>query len=267
MGDSKMNENQGKQDNLLDTTDCLEAVGVFRGWKNFLFIIAACCLLVLQTSFWVVNLELVKIDNETAAPTKAGSPSVTDMDTQPVESAKTIRIETSDDVNRIQKAAEQVAAEPNLPAAPPPKKAGLLGAIKFKHLAWLIRLAGFVLIPTAMLYCLTMLFCLKLSLLGRLGGINHISRAFLISLLMFVLIFPWQRFFFFADIFAGAMYTPAELLTWVKWYAAHDQRIFAAVAYYFRFTGYWLLVMLLLIFSMLRSIRWAKATLRRLEII
>ena len=105
MGDSKMNENQGKQDNLLDTTDCLEAVGVFRGWKNFLFIIAACCLLVLQTSFWVVNLELVKIDNETTAPAKAGSPSVTDMDTQPVENAKTIRIETSDDVNKIQKAA------------------------------------------------------------------------------------------------------------------------------------------------------------------
>jgi hypothetical protein len=34
-----------------------------------------------------------------------------------------------------------------------------------------------------------------------------------------------------------------------------------------RFFGYWLLAMLLLIFSQLRTGRWTKATLRRLEVI
>ena len=50
-----MNENQAGPGSLLDTTDCLEAIGVFRGWKNFLFIIVVLCLLLLQICFWVVN--------------------------------------------------------------------------------------------------------------------------------------------------------------------------------------------------------------------
>ena len=43
--------------------------------------------------------------------------------------------------------------------------------------------------------------------------------------------------------------------------------IFDTVIYYLRFSGYWLLVFLLLILSQIRSIRWGKAILRRLEII
>jgi len=258
-----MNANLSKQDNLLDTTDCLEAVGVFRGWKNFLFIIIACCLLLLQALFWVVDLQLVKIDDETDSPT------VAEKDTKPAESAVTIKIEAADanadDINKIPKAAELVTADTNLPSAPAPKKAGFLTAIKFKHLAWLVRFLDFVLIPAAMLYCLTMLFSLKISLLGRLGGLNHISRAFFLSLTFLVLLLPWQKFF--GPVVKGAIYTPHELATSLSWYADQTNRVFAAILYYLRFTGYWLLVMLLLVFSLLRSSNWAKATLRRLEII
>jgi hypothetical protein len=39
------------------------------------------------------------------------------------------------------------------------------------------------------------------------------------------------------------------------------------VSFYLRFTGYWLLVMLLLLGAQIRSMRWAKMTLRRLEVI
>jgi hypothetical protein len=108
-----------------------------------------------------------------------------------------------------------------------------------------------------------MLFSLKVSMLGRLGGINHISRAFFLSLAMVVLLLPWQRFF--GGIVAGAIYSPAELLS--RCTAAETSGIFGTVLFYLRFTGYWLLVVLLLIFSQLRSFRWAKATIRRLEII
>jgi hypothetical protein len=38
------------------------------------------------------------------------------------------------------------------------------------HLAWLVRFVNFVTIPIAMLYCLTILFSLKISLVGRLAG-------------------------------------------------------------------------------------------------
>jgi len=276
-----MNENQAKPENLLDATDCLEAVGVFRGWKNFLFVVVTCCLLLLQISFWVVNLNLVKTGNETGPPAETDSPVLMEEQAKPADDPETkkagltaeapesdkVRLVAPVDINKIERAAEQVASEPNTPAKAAPKKAGVLPTTRFKHVAWLIRLLNFVLIPAAILYCLTMLFSLKVSLLGRLGGINHISRAFFLSLLMLVLIFPWQRFFFFADILAGVIYMPAELAAWVKWYAGQDHRILAAIPYYLRFTGYWLVAMLLLIFSLLRSTRWAKATLRRLEII
>jgi hypothetical protein len=59
-----------------------------------------------------------------------------------------------------------------------------------------------------------MLFALKVSMLGKLGGINHISRAFFLSLVMVVLLLPWQRFF--SGIVAGAIYSPAELLRYRK---------------------------------------------------
>jgi hypothetical protein len=108
-----------------------------------------------------------------------------------------------------------------------------------------------------------MLFSLKVSLLGRLGGINQISRAFFLSLVFVVLLLPWQRFF--GGVVMGAMYTPGELLC--RCTAAKDCGIFGTTLYYLRFTGYWLLVLLLLIFSQLRSGRWSKAILRRLEVI
>ena len=45
---------------LLDTTDSLEAVGVFRGWKNFMFLIVFLCLLIVQAAFWLVHTDTVK---------------------------------------------------------------------------------------------------------------------------------------------------------------------------------------------------------------
>ena len=259
-GDLKMNEGQDKQSNLIDTTDCLEAIGVFRGWKNFLFIIAICCLLLLQASFWLVNTGYVKADD-----TKTDIPAVVTEDTEKTdETIKRVAAEP----DKIQEAAKQVVAEPNQPteAVPQqtkPQKTGLHFGIKFKRLAGLIRFFNFVLILTASLYCLTMLFSLKVSMLGRLGGINHISRAFFLSLAFLVLLLPWQRFF--TGIIVGAMYTPQELLN--SYAAARDSNIFGKTLYYLRFTGYWLVVLLLLIFSQLRNSRWAKAILRRLEVI
>jgi len=234
-----MNDNQVKESSLVDTTDCLEAVGVFRGWKNFLFIVTFVCLLLLQASFWAVQTGYVK----------------------PAGDAPAVGAE---DTEQIKKDTEQVATEPNQPTeAVPQEQKSPLFKLTFERLAWLIRFVDFVLIPTAILYCLTMLFSLKVSLLGRLGGINHIARAFFLSLAFVVLLMPWQKFF--AGVVAGAMYTPGELQSACA--EAEDCNIFATTLHYLRFTGYWLLVLLLLIFSQIRSGRWAKAILRRLEVI
>jgi hypothetical protein len=229
-----MNENQAKPDNLADTTDCLEAVNVFKAWKNAFFIIVILCLLLLQIAFWVENTRPIKTGEETKSES-------------PVAAAK---------------------GEPNQPAEAAPQKPEQkqktpLFEITFKRLAGLIRLVNFVLILMAVLYCLTMLFSLKVSMLGRLGGINHIAGAFFLSLAFVVLLLPWQRLF--DGIVFGAMYTPDELLS--RCAAAKDSHIFGTILHYLRFTGYWLLVLLLLLFSQLRSGRWSKAILRRLEVI
>jgi len=103
---------------------------------------------------------------------------------------------------------------------------------------------------------------LKVSLVGRLGGMNHISRAFFLSLVMLILLLPWQSIF--GGVVLGAIYTPGEL---VEWCSAETSGILDIVLRYLRFTGYWLVILLLLIFSQLRSGRWTKTILRRLEVI
>ncbi len=251
-----MNGNQIKQGSLVETTDCLEAVGVFRGWKNFLFIIVVLCLLLLQASFWLVNTGHIKLSTSTDSALPAPVEGLEQLDKTSVKPAA-----EQDETSQDQAAAELIQPIVDETAGLDQESKSLFG-VTFEHLVWLIRFANGVLILTATLYLLTTLFSLKVSLIGRLGGINHISRAFFLSLVMLVLLLPWQKFF--DSVVVGAMYTPEEL---VEWCTTETNGIFGIVIHYLRFTGYWLLVLLLLLFSQLRSSRWAKAILRRLEVI
>jgi len=296
-----MNENQASQNSLLDTTDCLEAVGVFKGWKNFLFVIVLLCLLLLQASFLLVDSGCIKIDDQAGGSEPAVMSDVTGLEqenveplseevqaiiepmqelavepNEPVEAVEPEEIAEPEEVNEPEEAVEpNEVNEPNEPdeevskaaehklqraIAWPPTE--FLSGMTFEYLSWVIRVVNAVLILTASLYCLSMLFSLKVSMLGRLGGINHISRAFFLSLLMLVLLLPWQRIF--GGMVPGAIFIPEELL---EWSSAKTGDVFDRVIYYLRFSGYWLLVLLLLILSQIRSIRWGKAILRRLEII
>jgi len=267
-----MDEDQAKKDNLVETTDCLEAVGVFRGWKNGLFVIVILCLILLQISFWLVNTGYVKAESKTESvgkaievirrpPSDTPSPEVT----PPPAKDLVIPLEENQPKQPVEaeEAVEKLIGEPNelAEAAGQEQEAGPLFGVTFKHLAWLIRFVNVVLILAAALYCLTMLFILKVSLIGRLGGINHICRAFFLSLVMVVLLLPWQLVFKGVP---GVIFTPNGLLSAC---AGETGGIFEDVLHYLRFTGYWVLVMLLLIFSQLRTGRWTKATLRRLEVI
>ncbi len=259
-----MDETQGRHNHLIDTTDCLEAVGVFRCWKNFLFVILILCLLFLQSIFLLVNMGYFQAKGSNSCPIVMFSEKLTDANeptpvTQPVDVAQTVTIDQPNEP-------AVAVTQPNQPIEQQPEekaKTPWLSKIPFGCAAWNIRFLNFVMAFAAILYCLTMLFTLKISLLGRLGGINHITRAFFLSLLMLVLILPWQLVF--APVITGAMFTPAELLK-----ACTEEKsfaVFSTIFLYLRFTGFGLLVLLLLIFSQIRSARWAKALLRRLEVI
>jgi hypothetical protein len=260
-----MSEDQ-RRNELLGTTDCLEAVNVFKSWKNFLLIVAVICLVLLQICFWLVDADVIRSEDANAP-----QPTAAVVTSAPVaaivELAAKVEVEVPQDV--VAKAAAQakggesadLAAEPNQ-TAQGKLELGKVLHIKFEHIAWVIRVCNYLLIFAAVMYCLTLLFCLKISLIGRLGGLNHISRAFLLSLVVLVLTLPWQKFF--GGIAAGLIYTPTELIN------AHADiqggKVINIALYYLRFSGLWVIVLAVLIFSQVRSIRWAKATLRRLGV-
>jgi len=272
-----MNDMQSGSKDLLDTTDCLEAVGVFKGWKNLFFVIMILCLLLLQASFWVVDRGCISpagpLDEEAETPAAAG---VLPASEAPQESASEAPAPAEPNLREPE---PPEAVDPNRPAEPNAApglssvdsrvqravtwpSGSFLSGITFDQLSWMIRLVNAVLVLTATLYCLTLLFGLKVSMHGRLGGINHISRAFFLSLVLLVLLLPWQKVF--GDLVVGAVYTPVEL---AEWCSAETEDLFDLVLYYLRFSGYGALMLLLLIFSQIRSVRWAKSILRRLEII
>lgn len=237
-GGSEMNDNQATESSIVDTTDCLEAIGVFRAMKNAFFIIALVSLLILQASFLMVNFDVIDAGDTQAA---AGQ-------------------------DEIKKAAEKIIVDPNKPLVTTEKAKTSIFAMTFKRLSALIRFFNFLLILSAVFYCLTMLFILKVSLMGRLGGINHICRAFFLALIFAVLIMPLQELFPGLIFIYGATFTPAELQKACA-KAVEYPNIFTTIGHYLRFTGYFLAVLLFLIFAQLRSGRWSKATLRRLEVI
>lgn len=249
-----MDENQAKQDNLIDTTDCLEAIGVFRGWKNFSFVIALLCLLLLQASFWAVDQGFI----EPRGPVRCDKPviaypKVEDTEKPPMPMA--LQTMAAEEPNKSAKAVPQK----------PYQKTNRLTCITFGHLCWAICIANGLLILAGTLYCLSILFSLKVSLVGRFGGINHISRAFFLSLITVILLLPWQNIL--DGILPGVIYTPTELVCSYAASKTPPTGVFSIAGYYLRFCGYWLLAVLFLIFAQIRSSRWSKAVLRRLEVV
>jgi hypothetical protein len=223
---------------MIETTDCLEAVGVFRGWKNFFFLIAVICLLLSQASFWLVDTRFVEAER----------PATLDVSDLGLDAAAA---DVLADVNDT--GGSTTSSRPRM---------GILAGLNFQRLARATELVNGILIVTASLYCLAMFFSLMVSLIGRLGGINHMSRAFFLSLIMLVLVVPWQKLLGASVV--GVTYAPIEL---AEWFADKTDNTVNIVVYYLRFTGYWLIVMVLLFMSQVRSARWTKAILRRLEII
>jgi len=69
-----MNEGPVNQGNLIETTDCLEAIGVFRRWKNLFFAVLLVCLLLVQAAFWLVDLNVVPMDGRAPAATPSTPP-------------------------------------------------------------------------------------------------------------------------------------------------------------------------------------------------
>ena len=252
-----MDQEQDNQTNIIDTTDCLEAVSVFRSWKNVFFAITFITLLLIQVCFWLVDTGVVTGDQKDKTATQ--------VTLEKTEITSTLSEKADGETSEETKTIKEAATEPNkvIVVESPPKNIPLNIKLTLKHISLVIKCCNFVLILTAVLYCLTILFSLKVSLLGRLGGINHISRAFFLSLIFIVLLMPWQQLT--GGLTKGYIFTPQELFA--DTINAGDRNIILLAIHYLRYAAFWLIEILLLIFAQLRTSRWAKTILRRLEVI
>jgi hypothetical protein len=251
MNDETANGNRGQ---MIDTTDCLEAVSVFRGWKNLFFLIALICLLIVEISFWLVDTGAIAVPQEQMNQTgEAGLVSPMSLAAQGQAPTALGRSPTATDANSTSATAGSPRTISN---------SGKLAWLTFDRFTRILDLVNGILVISAVLFCLSMFFSLTVSLIGRLGGINHISRAFFLSLITAILMIPWQNI---PGVNApGIIFSPQELRNWMATKAGPSLN---TAIYYVRFVGYWVVVLLLLLSAQLRSARWTKAILRRLEII
>lgn len=253
-----MNENQTTGP-LPDVTDSLEAVSAFKSFKNLTFLISFICLIVLQAAFWMNYLGLI---DKTGCLCPEPPPVSTEIAGESSVAEQTTA--------HAMQAAGQAGETPE--SSTSGKLAGIfdihailstLGYPTCRQMFCVIAICNCILFIAVVLFSLDLLISLKISIVGRLGGINHIARAFLLSLFLLVLVVPWQVCL--PGIVVGAIYTPEELLCTDV--ITCDGPLADCVFYFGRFTGLWAIATILLLAAQIRSVRWSRSIVRRLRIL
>ncbi|MFI5378864.1 MAG: hypothetical protein ACHRHE_06190 [Tepidisphaerales bacterium] len=122
---------------------------------------------------------------------------------------------------------------------------------------WL-AMFGFVGIVAAIVLCVDMLLILHVMLVGRLIGVSHVAKAWLASVILVVLLFPWQAFLNNADLTATEFKIPGVIFTWeelVKYARFPTGEFKVAALRWFRFVVAPVLAMVLLLLVQARSSR------------
>jgi len=105
-------------------------------------------------------------------------------------------------------------------------------------LRWSLPAAKFIAMVTALLLTLTILFAVGLSLVGRLGGMAGLMSAFFWSLILFVMVVPWQQVLAKRTLACGALFNLGELLTRRAEWGGPEAPWPETVLYYGRFVAY-----------------------------
>lgn len=233
-----------------DKNDALEAFNSFSGARNlFFWLFLLIPLVVVQAQFWMVDrgwtcTGQMQTNTEQTQTDEVKAPANVEKEAPDMEKADVATVGANDNTP-----AEKNACETRTSEEMDSLQAGL------------IKTSNYVLTFAAVIYCLILLIGMKLALIGRLGGLAESSKAFFLSLIVMVLIMPWQQvmpagiygtLFSYQDIVENCrqikqMNTPQEY-----------------VLHYGRFSGLWGLTMLLLIVAQWRSCRAVRKIRRRL---
>ena len=246
--------------------DALEAFNTFSGARNIFFWLLAAGLVLTQVVFWVVDqggidpvLETAK--NQRTGPqcisycpgpgsmTISGELSVGGKTEIPDELSVGGKTEIPDELSVGGQA--EASADRTEDILDHDKQLARADAVD-KTLGTILKGANCLLTFFSVVYCLTLLIGMKLALIGRLGGLADAGRAFFLSLIVMVFIVPWQQMIF-ADV-PGVLYDYAKLKIW----CTSINGTAGYILYYGRFTGFWLLCVVLLLMAQRHSGRLVK---------
>ena len=242
-----------------DKKDALEAFNSFNGARNLLFwLFLLIPLLVAQAGFWTVqsgrlDQVLIVADDEASAVETAEIVEQPEATEKP--EAVEDKISAADDAadDKDEKTENMTPEEPSL-------KSNMSESLE-KLIQGSIKTSNYILTFVAVIYCLVLLIGMKLSLVGQLGGLADTSKAFFLSLIVMVLILPWQHTI--SSEIHGTLFTYKELTnSYLSLVNSDDPKQYAL--YYGRFVGLWGLTMLLLVAAQWRSHQAVRKIRRRL---
>ena len=242
-----------------DKKDASEAFNSFNGARNLLFwLFLLIPLLVAQAGFWTVqsgklDQVLIVADNETSTVETAVIAEQPEATEKP--EAVEDKISAADDAadDKDEKTENMTPEEPSL-------KSNMSESLE-KLIQGSIKTSNYILTFVAVIYCLVLLIGMKLSLVGQLGGLADTSKAFFLSLIVMVLILPWQHAI--SSEIHGTLFTYKELTnSYLNLVNSDDPKQYAL--YYGRFVGLWGLTMLLLVAAQWRSHQAVQKIRRRL---
>ena len=238
-----------------DKKDALEAFNSFNGARNLLFwLFLLIPLLVAQAGFWTVqsgrlDQVLIIADDETSAVETA------EIAEQPeaTEKPEAVEDKSSATGDKDEKTESMTPEESS-------HKSNMSESLE-KLIQGSIKTSNYILTFVAVIYCLVLLIGMKLSLVGQLGGLADTSKAFFLSLIVMVLILPWQHTI--SSEIHGTLFTYKELTnSYLNLVNSDDPKQYAL--YYGRFVGLWGLTMLLLVAAQWRSHQAVRKIRRRL---
>ena len=106
---------------------------------------------------------------------------------------------------------------------------------------WVLPTTTFIGLIVALLAVLTLMFAVKLAIVGRLGGIPGFMSAFYWSLILLAMVTPWQQILS-GSVACGALFNLGELTREAKMvrpeWGAEDAGLTRWILYYTRFIGY-----------------------------
>jgi hypothetical protein len=130
--------------------------------------------------------------------------------------------------------------------------------ISAEMLHYFVGLSTFLGVILAILMSVVLLLIINIMLVGRLVGLAHITGAFIWSLLLILLLFPWQGFLASGNItvdfrIPGVLYTWTELLRDARFGIGETRDMPYLFLKWARFVGFPVVAILLLVYVQLRS--------------